>query len=113
MGTSRELEAPHLLISNSSRPVRILRSIVQTLVLSMFDAWNQVFFGRPIASEFEFLGDNDSGSKASRFEPLAKERLRCSLVAMRRHQDIEDLTVGSVGHRLEQTFYTICGSLHR
>jgi hypothetical protein len=75
--------------------MRILRSIVQTLVLSMFDPWNQFFLGRTIASKL--IGDNDSGSKASRFEQLAKELLRGSLVAMTLHEDIEDLTLGLHG----------------
>jgi hypothetical protein len=71
--------------------VRILRSIVQTLVLPVFDTWNQLFFGRPIASEF--VGDDDPRGKTGRFQQLAKELLRRSLVAMTLHEDIEDLTL--------------------
>jgi len=71
--------------------VRILRSIVQTLVLPVFNAWDQRFFSRPIASQF--VGDNDSGGKTRQFQQFAEEFLRRSLVAMRLHEDIEDLTV--------------------
>jgi hypothetical protein len=87
---SRRFEASHAPLSDSSRPVRILRSIVQTLVLSMFDAWNQRFLSGPIASEF--VSDDDPGGKASELQQFAEELLRGLLIAMTLHQDIEDLT---------------------
>jgi len=91
LSVSWGLEASHPPLPHSGGPVRILRSIVQTLVLSMFNAWNQLFLHRPIASEF--VGDDDSGGKASRLQQFTEELLRRSLVAMRLHQDIEDLTL--------------------
>jgi hypothetical protein len=85
-------EVAHAPLPNSSRPVRILRSIVQTLVLSISDAWNQLFLSGSIASEF--VSDDDPGGKANGLQQLAEEFLRRSFIAMALHQDIEDLTVG-------------------
>ena len=95
LSLSRGLEASHAPLSNPCRPVRILRSIVQTLVRPVFDPWNQVFLSGPIASEF--VGDDDSGGETSRFQQFAKEFLRRSLVAVALHQDIKDLIVGIHG----------------
>jgi len=89
LSLSGRLEAPHPPFSDSSRPMRILRSIVQPLVLSMFDAWNQFFLRRPIASEF--VSDDDPGGKASGLKQFAEELLRRSLIAMTLHQDIKGL----------------------
>ena len=44
----------------------ILEAVIQALVLSMFNAWNQFFLSRTVA--FEFVGHDDSWRKARRFE---------------------------------------------
>jgi len=60
LGLPWRFKAPHPPLPHSGRPMRVLRSIVQTLVLPVFNAWNQFFLSRPIASQF--VGDNGSAS---------------------------------------------------
>ena len=85
-------KATHSPFSYPRGTMRVLRSIVQTLVVPMFDAWNQFLLSGPIASEF--VGDDDSGGETSRFQQFAEEFLRRAFIAMTLHQDVEDLTVG-------------------
>lgn len=75
--------------------MRILGVVVQALMLSVFDAWEQFSFGRSIA--FEFVGHDDARREAGRLEQFAEELLRRLLVAVALQQDIEDLTVGIHG----------------
>ena len=91
LSVSRGLEAPHTPLPDSGGPVRILRSIIQTFMLSVFNAWNQLFFSRPIASEF--VGNDDSWGKTGGLEQFTEELLRGAFIAMTLHQDVEDLTV--------------------
>src|ERR1700732_1537946 len=66
-------EAPHFLLAQSCRLMRIFRSMVQSFVLSMFDARQDLAFGHPIA--LERICNNHSRHILEPFKEFAEKSL--------------------------------------
>ena len=65
----------------------ILRSIIQSFVLSMFYAFQHLFLCRFVTREL--VGDDDSWCETLLLEQLAKETLGCLCISLSLHQDIQ------------------------
>ena len=71
--------------------MRILRAIVQPLVLAMFDAKIHLRPRRAIGAEL--VGDHDAGRLDGGFQELAHRPLRSAGVSTALNQDVEDESV--------------------
>src|SRR5215471_13092863 len=80
-------ELLHLPLSSARRLVRILRSVVQSLVLAMLDAGHDLPFCRAIAGKL--VGDHDAGRPHLLLPQLPEQPPGSLLVASALDQDIE------------------------
>src|SRR5258708_6172692 len=87
----RGFEASHDAFSLSRRLVRAFRSIVEPFVLAMFDTWQDLAFGCPIA--LQFISDDDAWHVLEPFEELTEEAFRCVFVPSALHQNIKHVAV--------------------
>jgi hypothetical protein len=71
--------------------MRVFRSIVETFVLPMLHARQNLPFGRCVACQL--VGDDDSRYVLQSFEQLAEELLGGSLITSALHQDIKDVAM--------------------
>src|SRR5262245_57117582 len=88
---ARRLEPAHPPLSLASRLMRILGSVVQIPVLSMFHTGQNLAQGRPVA--FQFVRDDHSWYIGESLQEFAEESLRRFLVSLALHQEIEDMPV--------------------
>ena len=72
--------------------MRLLRSIVQLLMLSMFDRGHQALLRDAVA--FHLVRGHDSSGPAAGLERFAQKILRCALIAVVLHEDINHLPLG-------------------
>jgi len=84
-------EFPHFLLAQTRRLMRIFGSIVQSFVLPMLHAWQDVAFRCSIT--LEFIGNDHSRHVAQPFEQLPKESLRSFFVPVALYQDIQHVTM--------------------
>ncbi len=85
------LEPPHLLFTQSRRLVRIFRPVVQSFVLPMLHAWQDLAFGCSIA--LQFVGDDHAWDVLESFEELPKKAFRRVCVPSALDEDIEHVAV--------------------
>jgi hypothetical protein len=71
--------------------VGVLGTVIQVPVLAMLHTGEHVLFGRAIA--FELVRDDHPRDVSQPFEQLAEKLLRCSLVALTLHQDVEHVAI--------------------
>jgi hypothetical protein len=88
---ARGFEAAHSTFTLPCWLVRVLRLIIQTLVLAMLGAWHDYFLCGLIAGQF--VGDDDSRNVLESFEQLAKEPFRRLFVAPTLHKDIQHVAM--------------------
>ncbi|EFH80779.1 hypothetical protein Krac_1400 [Ktedonobacter racemifer DSM 44963] len=87
LGVTWRCETSHRSFALSSRLMRVFCSIVQALVLPMFDARHDLPLGGCIAGEF--VGDNDTRHVLESLQELAKELFGSFFVSSALHQNIE------------------------
>jgi hypothetical protein len=89
LGMPWRFEPLHAPLPLAGRLVRILRTVVQIPVLTMFHTRHHLLLGRAIAAEL--ISDDDSRDIRQPFQQLAEEFLRGCLVPARLDQNIEDI----------------------
>jgi len=77
----------HLPLSSACRLVRILRSVVESLVLAMLNAGHDLLLCRAVAGKL--VGDYDTGRPHLPLQQLAQQPLGRVLVASALDQDVE------------------------
>jgi hypothetical protein len=87
-GGLEPLQAP---LALAGRLVRVLRAIIQTSVLPMFDPWKELTLGGSVA--LEFVGDDHARDVGQAFQQFAEELLRGPLIPPPLHQNIKHLAV--------------------
>ncbi len=70
----RRLKPAHYLLSQSGRLVRVLRPIVQSLVLAVLDTRHDLSLRRTVA--LQLVGDDHARDVLQTFQQLAEELLR-------------------------------------
>ena len=90
LGLTGRFELLHLPLSSARRLVRILGSVVQSLVLPMLNAGHDVPFRRAVAGEL--VGDHDAWRPHLLLQQLAEQPFGRALVASALDQDIENDT---------------------
>ena len=80
-------ELLHLPLSSACRLVRILRSVIESLVLAMLNAGHDLPLCRAVAGKL--VGDHDTGRPHLPLQQLAQEPLGGLLVASALDQDVE------------------------
>ena len=83
----RRLEAFHLSFSPSRRLMRVLRPIIETLVLPVLDAGRDLLLRGPIAGQL--VGDHDARRPALPLQQLAQQALGGALIAPALDQHVE------------------------
>jgi hypothetical protein len=81
------LEPLHLTLSPSRRLVRVLRPVVQPLVLSVLDRGHHLAPGRPVARQL--VGHHDTRWAGLLFQQLAQQAFGGPCVAPALHQDVQ------------------------
>ena len=71
--------------------MRVLRSVVQPPMLSMFNGGYQLPLRGSVAPHL--VGDHDPRGKSGPLEQFAKKLLRCRPIAAALHEDINHLTL--------------------
>jgi hypothetical protein len=84
-------ETPHFLLAQSRGLVGIFRSIVESFVLPMLHAWQDLAFGCSIA--LQFVGDDHAWDVLESFEELPKKASRRVCVPSALDEDIEHVAV--------------------
>ncbi len=87
----RRFESSHSSFSDACGLMRILRSIIQSLVLSVLDTLEHLVFSGLIA--FQLIGDDHPWGKALFFEQFAEKSLCCLGIPMPLHQNVQHITL--------------------
>ena len=87
LGMASRLEPTHGSFSLSGRLVRILRPIIQTFVLPVFNTNQDLALGCTVADKF--VGDDHTRHVLAALEDLPEKRLRCGFVTAALDQDIQ------------------------
>ena len=91
LGVPRRLEPLHAIFTLPRRPVRVLAAVIEVAALPMFYSGQDLALGRAVA--LQLIRDDDPRYIPQALEQLAKELLRCLLIAPALDQDIEDVVV--------------------
>ena len=71
--------------------MRILRSIVQSLMLPMLYPWHDLNFRRAVA--LQLVGDNDARNIPQALQQFTEESLGGFLIPAALHQDVQDVAI--------------------
>jgi hypothetical protein len=84
---AHRLEPPHLSLSPSGRPMRVLCSVVQVAALSMLDVREQFTLCHAVA--LQLVCDQDPRRILEAFQETLDEALRRSAIATTLYQDVQ------------------------
>lgn len=91
MGMPDGFEAPHRPFSLARGLMRVFGSVIQSLVLPVFDTRKDLAPGRAVAGQF--IRDDHARDVLAAFQQLAEKFLRRVLVPPALHENIEDTAV--------------------
>src|SRR5262249_1885335 len=89
LGMTRRLNTLHPILTWTSGPMGILTLVVQIATLAVFDPGQDLPFGRAVA--LQLIGDDHAWHVLQSLEQLARELLRCVLIAPALDQNVEDV----------------------
>ena len=91
LGLSCGFESTHSPFPHPRRSMRVLGSIVQSFMLSVFHSFENFFLRCTVA--LKFVGDDHPWCKALRLKEFSKKLVGCSFIPTRLHQYIKDLPI--------------------
>lgn len=91
LGMARRFEALHTPLPFSRWLVRVLRPVIEVLVLALLDAGKELFLGCLVA--LEFIRHDHARNLLQALQELLEEVLGCFLVALTLHQDVKHMAI--------------------